>query len=86
MSASMERISIGLLKCNIFVRGASSPCNGNHFLVINCIILIKKISLIKVDLNKIYMYVCMYIIYLLCMIKVGLGGVLEVCGECYNNG
>ena len=34
------------------------------------------------------MYVCMYIliIYLLCMIKVGLGGVLEVCGECYNIG
>ena len=35
-SASMERISIGLLlirKYNIFVRGASSPCNGNHVLV-----------------------------------------------------
>ena len=22
--------------------------------------------------------------YLLCMIKIGLGGVLVVCGECYN--
>ena len=32
------------------------------------------------------MYVCIYLIYLLCMIKVGLGGVLEVCGECYNIG
>ena len=25
-----------------------------------------------------------FLVYLLCMIKVGLGGVLEVCGECYN--
>ena len=33
----MERISIGLLlirKYNTFVREASSPCNGNHFLVL----------------------------------------------------
>ena len=27
-----------------------------------------------------------FLVYLLCMIKVGLGGVLEVCGECYNIG
>ena len=35
-AAYVERISIGLLlirKYNIFVRGTSSPCNGNHFLV-----------------------------------------------------
>ena len=36
------------------------------------------------------MYVCMYVykcsvdIYLLCMIKLGWGGVLVVCEECYN--
>ena len=37
MSASMERICIGLSKCKKIkkcVRGARSPCNGNHFLVI----------------------------------------------------
>ena len=37
LAASLERISIGLLlirEYNIFfVREASSPCNGNHFLV-----------------------------------------------------
>ena len=33
----MERISIGLLEnTSIFVRGTSSPCNGNHFLVYIC--------------------------------------------------
>ena len=39
LAASLERISIGLLlirEYNIFfVREASSPCNGNHFLVIS---------------------------------------------------
>ena len=36
-ASSMEQISIGLLlirKYNIFCWGASSPCNGNHFLVV----------------------------------------------------
>ena len=33
-AANMERISIGLLEnTTLFVRGASSTCNGNHFLV-----------------------------------------------------
>ena len=53
-----------------FKECACLPCNGNHFSSIS---------------------ICMYInnsidIYLLCMIKVGLGGVVVVCGECYNLG
>ena len=69
------------------------------YLISNLIELIvsfnKGIIINKVNWNNSYMYVCMYInigliyIYLLCMINVrtlGIGGVLVVCGECYNLG